>query len=146
MKGAIDPPVIVEQHFEVPVDALWRAITERDQMVQWFFDNIVAFEARVGFTTQFTIENEGRIFVHRWRIIEVEPLRKIVYNWQYEGYQGDSMVSFELKEQAGGCRVTVTHTVVESFPQSIPEFTRESCLGGWSYFIQQQLASYLAGE
>jgi len=56
------------------------------------------------------------------------------------------MVSFELKEQAGGCRVTVTHTVVESFPQSIPEFTRESCLGGWSYFIQQQLASYLAGE
>ena len=33
--------------------------------------------------------------------------------------------------------------IVESFPQDIPEFSRMSCLGGWTYFINQSLKEYL---
>ncbi len=143
MKGAIDPPVIVEQHFEVPADIVWQAITEREQMVQWYFENIEAFEPQIGFETRFVIENEGRIFIHLWRIVEVEPFKKISYNWKYEGYAGDSTVTFKVMEEEKGCRLHLTHQVLNNFPPNIPEFTRDSCLGGWNYFIQNRLREFL---
>ena len=33
-------PVIVEQSFDQPIEKVWAAITELDQMIQWFFENI----------------------------------------------------------------------------------------------------------
>lgn len=144
MKGRIDPPVIVAQLFEVPVDVVWQAITDREQMVKWFFEEIVAFEPRVGFTTSFAIENEGRIFTHLWHILEVVPQSKIVYNWQYREYNGDSTVTFELFPTEKGCRLQLTHRFLKGFPNAIPEFKRESCLEGWNYFINYRLAEYIA--
>ncbi|MEL7124229.1 MAG: SRPBCC domain-containing protein, partial [Bacteroidota bacterium] len=88
-------------------------------------------------------KNEGRVFPHQWKIMEVIPQQKIVYNWRYEGYAGDSMVSFELIENDAQTTLRLTHQVLESFPQDIPEFTRESCLGGWNYFIKESLSKYL---
>ena len=136
-------PIVVEQTFQVSKETMWSAITELNQMRQWFFDNLEAFEPRIGFETKFVIENEGRTFPHLWRIIEVEPCKKITYNWKYEGYAGDSEVTFELNEQENGTTLKLTQQVFISFPQNIPEFTRESCLGGWNYFIKQQLKNYL---
>jgi uncharacterized protein YndB with AHSA1/START domain len=138
-----EKPIIVEQTFPVSKEKLWSAITEHQQMTQWFFDNIESFEPKSGFTTKFIIENEGRIFPHLWKVTEVVPFKKITYKWKYEGYAGDSQVTFELREQNNGTQLKLTHLVLESFPQNIPEFSRESCLGGWHYFIKQQLMKYI---
>jgi len=142
MKITIEP-VVVNQTFHVSKDRLWNAITEKKQMKQWFFENIEAFEPKVGFETSFIVENEGRIFPHLWRITAVEPLRKISYNWQYEGYAGNSFVTFELSEYNKGSQLKLTHQVTESFPQDIPEFSRESCKEGWEWFINKRLKDYL---
>lgn len=139
-----EPPVVVTHSFKVGQDHLWEAITRLERMVAWFFDNIPAFEARVGFKTRFLVHNEGRNFPHCWEIIEVIPQKKITYNWKYEGYPGDSNVSFELFPNADSTELKVTATVLEDFPDHIPEFRRESCVGGWEYFIQQSLAKYLS--
>jgi uncharacterized protein YndB with AHSA1/START domain len=141
-----DKPIVVEQTFEVPPGELWKAITEVKQMTQWFFDNIEAFEPNVGFTTRFVVEHENRTFPHLWKITEVEPLRKITYNWKYEGYAGDSFVTFELFEEGNNTRLKLTHTLTKDFPQDIPEFARESCIGGWNYFIRQSLKDYLKSK
>ena len=37
------PPIVVEQAFNVSKETVWKAITEHDQMIQWFFDNIPEF-------------------------------------------------------------------------------------------------------
>ena len=42
-------------------------------MRQWYFENIPAFKAEVGFETQFEIHNQGRIFPHRWKVTKVVP-------------------------------------------------------------------------
>ncbi|WP_340066835.1 SRPBCC domain-containing protein [Ascidiimonas aurantiaca] len=139
-----DPPIVIEHHFQTSKEKLWHAITEQGQMVQWFFDNIEAFEPVVGFKTHFVVKNEGRIFPHLWKITEVEPYKKITYNWKYEGYPGDSDLTFELIKQKNGTKLRLTHQILESFPQNIPEFKRESCLGGWHYFIKQRLHDYLS--
>jgi len=112
-------------------------------MKQWFFENIEAFEPKAGFETNFIVENEGRIFPHIWRITAVEPLRKIIYNWKYEGYEGNSFVTFELSEYNKGSQLKLSHQITESFPQDIPEFRIESCKEGWEWFINKRLKDYL---
>ena len=138
-----DPPVVVEQILNAPVPVVWRAISEVDQMTQWYFENIPEFKAEVGFSTRFDVENEGRVFPHLWTVTEVVSQRKLVYDWRFDGYEGDSYVVFELSDQGDRTKVTVSAHVRESFQDGIPEFTRENCTGGWKYFIQQRLKEYL---
>jgi len=135
--------VIVKQQFSVSVHVLWNAITEQNQMIQWFFDNIPEFKPEVGFSTEFLIENEGRKFTHLWKIIEVVSNNKIVYNWRYEEYKGESLVTFELRENEYGSLLILTNKWIGKLPQNIPEFIRKSCLGGWQYFINERLKEYL---
>ncbi|MEM6721920.1 MAG: SRPBCC domain-containing protein [Bacteroidota bacterium] len=135
--------VIVSQNFTQSVATVWKATTDVSQMRQWFFENIPDFKAEVGFQTQFNVKAPSRDFMHLWKITEVIPQQKIVYNWKYEDLAGDSFVSFELEEIHNQTLLTVTATVTADFSDEIPEFTRESCLGGWTYFINEQLVVFL---
>ena len=136
--------VIVEQEFSVSVNTLWETITNHGNMIQWFFNNIPDFKPEEGFYTEFLIENEGRQFTHVWKIEEVVPNKKIVYNWTYKEYTGEGKVFFEIgKTRNGGSRLILTNKWIGEFPQDIPEFSRESCLGGWQYFINGNLKEFL---
>lgn len=139
-----DPPVIVEQTFNASVATVWSAITDIDQMRLWYFDNIPSFRPEVGFETRFTVRSDGRDFPHLWKITAVVPQQKIEYNWKYDGYPGDSYVAFELFEQDGLTKLRLTARIVETFSDDVPEFTRESCIGGWEFFIKKSLKDYLA--
>jgi uncharacterized protein YndB with AHSA1/START domain len=138
-----DEPIIVEQDFNVSADTVWRAITELEQMRQWYFHTIPSFKPEVGFQTQFTVQGPERNFLHLWEIAEVIPHRKISYKWKYDGIPGDSLVEFELFIQQNITRLRVTHHVLESFPEDIPEFKRESGTAGWTFFIKESLRDFL---
>ena len=136
-------PIIVEQTFNTSINNVWNAITKVDQMRQWFFENIESFKPEVGFATQFSVQSQNRSFLHIWKLTEVVPLKKIIYNWKYGGYSGDSFVMFELFEQENHTKLRLTHEGIESFPKNIPEFSRENCIGGWEFFIKKSLKKYL---
>ncbi len=138
-----EEPIIVEQTFDTSIDTLWHAITEIEQMRQWYFENIPSFKPEVGFETQFTVQSQGRNFLHLWKVTEVVPMKKITYNWKYEGYPGDSFVVFELFKQNNLTKLKLTHNVQESFPEDIPEFSRESGVAGWTFFIRKSLKGFL---
>ena len=140
-----EEPVVVERTFGASAEAVWKAITEVDQMRQGYFDNIPSFEPEVGFQTQFSTRSGDRDFMHMWTVTEVAPLKKIAYDWRYEGYSGDSTVVWELSEQGESTTVRLTTQIREDFPQDIPEFARESCVAGWEYFIGERLKGSLAG-
>lgn len=135
--------VIVKQEFSVSVKRLWEAITCHEEMIQWFFSNIPNFKPEEGFHTEFLIENEGRQFTHVWKIEEVTPNKRIIYNWTYKEYVGEGKVFFEIEKTEGGSRLILTNKWIGEFSQDIPEFSRESCLGGWQYFINGNLKNYL---
>ncbi len=137
-------PIVVEQTFDQPEQRVWKAITDQSQMVQWFFNTIPEFKPEVGFETSFDVDSGRRIFHHLWRILEAEAPRKIVYHWSYPDFEGEGIVTFELFEQNGGTLLRLTNTGLHSFPADMPEFTRESCTGGWKYFIQGNLKDYLS--
>src|SRR5688572_2253062 len=94
-------PIVVEQTLRVPVERVWQAITDPTQMPKWFFEGIEAFEPRVGFETQFNVHHDGRDFLHQWKVTEVVPGRRLVYDWNYGGVPGSSFVVWELAEQGG---------------------------------------------
>lgn len=138
-----DDPIIVEEHFQVDPASVWRAITELDQMRQWFFENIPDFNPQVGFTVEFDVDAGERIFPHHWTITRVETGKLIEYNWNYTGYAGDAIVIFEVIPVNGSTMLRLTNIVTEDFQEDIPEFKRESCIGGWTYFIKQRLKRHL---
>ena len=138
-----DVPIIVEEFFDAEPSIVWAAITELKQMRQWFFENIPDFKPQVGFSVEFDVDAGERTFPHHWKITRVETGKLIEYNWNYTGYAGDAIVVFEVIPAKGSTMLRLTNIVTEDFQDDIPEFKRESCIGGWNYFIKQRLKEYL---
>jgi uncharacterized protein YndB with AHSA1/START domain len=130
-------PIVVEQTIDAPADRVWSAITDKQQMPRWFFERIEDFRAEKGFETTFIVHNDGKDYPHHWRVTEVVPNQRIVYDWLHPGFPGKSFVVWELSKADAGTRVQLTHTGIESFPQDDPAFTREACSGGWKYFLER---------
>jgi len=137
------PPIVVEQIFNKPLEVVWNAITRLDQMTQWFFNNIPEFKAETGFKVQFNVQAPSRDFLHLWEITEVIPFQKLVCNWKYQDLEGESYVTFQLLEEDSKTKLILTTKVVADFDDAIPEFRRESCQGGWNYFIKDSLVNFL---
>lgn len=112
-------------------------------MRKWYFENIPCFKAEVGFETRFNVKSQHRNFLHIWKVIKVVPFEKLSYNWTYEDYAGDSFVEFELFKMKKATHLKLTHHILESFPDNIPEFTRASGIEGWTYFIKKRLKNFL---
>jgi len=137
------PPIIVQQNFKVSCSRLWLAISEAEEMRQWYFPMIPEFRTELGFSTRFTVEVEDRVFPHLWQVTQVKPEQLLAYNWQFEGYPGKGSSSFQIDPDKDGCTLTLRFEVSEPFPDDIPEFKRESGVQGWNYLIGESLVAYL---
>ncbi len=138
-----DKPIIIENTFRCSAEKLWSALTDINEMHQWYFQNIPEFRPEVGFKTKFEVRSEDRIFTHNWEIAAVEPFKELAYSWKFDEYVGISVSTFYLEVQKEGVRLTLKIDVLEDFEQGIQEFERESCVGGWSYFLDGNLRKYL---
>ena len=139
---AIDKPIIITVDINASRINIWSALTELNLMRQWFFDNIPDFKAKVGFQTTFDIHNEGRLFRHEWKVLEVQPEQSITTQWTFEGYEGVSHVTFSIDGIGPSHAVTVKAWAVEDHDTSIPEFRRESGVGGWTFFMNERLKGF----
>jgi uncharacterized protein YndB with AHSA1/START domain len=134
---------VVEQIFDTSIKNVWDSITIVNKMKKWFFKQITSFEPKVGFETSFIVKVDDRIFPHLWKLTEVVQMKKIVYDWRYDGYEGRVNVVFELFENDNKTLLRLTNSVVEDFSDNVPEFKRKSGLEGWKFFIQNSLKQYL---
>ncbi|NER09023.1 Uncharacterized conserved protein YndB, AHSA1/START domain [Muriicola jejuensis] len=139
-----DPPILVEASFERSATTLWKALTSLPEMKKWYFDMLPGFEPRPGFQTSFKVRSEERLFTHQWEVLEVVPGVSITYRWTFEEYPGASTSTFEVSGDEHRAHLKLTVRVQEDFPDELTEFTRESCKGGWDYFIHGNLKNYLS--
>jgi len=136
-------PFVIERIFNAPADRVWKAITDKEQMNEWYF-KLSEFRPEVGFQFQFEgTGNDGTRYVHHCKITEVIPGKKLTYSWSYEGLQGMSYVSFELFEEGNKTRLKLTHEGLETFPQGNPDFAKESFTAGWKHIIGTSLPEFL---
>lgn len=136
-------PIAVEVKFKAPRETVWKALTSHKEMIQWYFEQLEDFQPVPGFTTSFSVQAGEREFVHHWEVTEVIPGERIDYEWLYPDYEGQARVSFLLEEQGGGTLLRLHCWGIETYPQHIPEFSRESCRAGWKWFLEERLKNYL---
>jgi uncharacterized protein YndB with AHSA1/START domain len=135
-------PVVVENLLDATPEVVWKAITDKNHMKEWYFD-LEEFVPEVGFKFQFTSPGkEGRIFNHLCEVTEVVPLKKITCSWSYEGHEGISYVTFELVAMSDKTKVILTHSGLDSFPD-IAAFAPENYIEGWSALIGKLLKEYV---
>jgi len=134
-------PIIIEKTFNAPADKVWKAITGKEEMKKWYFD-IADFKPIVGFEFQFLAGDDQKKYLHLCKIIEVTDQKKLTYSWRYDGYEGNSFVTFELFEENDKTRLKLTHLGLETFPE-IPAFSKENFRQGWTQIIGTSLKDYL---
>ncbi len=140
-KSGITDAVVLERTFNAPVARVWKALTDVDQMRQWYFD-LKAFKPEVGFEFGFVVEHEGNTYDHRCRITEVIPQKKIAYTWRYHGHEGDSLVTFELFTEGEKTRLKLTHEGLDTFPKTAA-FACENFEKGWTQLIGSELKQFV---
>jgi len=133
--------VIVECRLKALVDKVWQALTNVEQMRKWYF-NVNNFKPVVGFEFEFTAGSENTQYLHKCVIKEVIPGKKIAYSWRYEGYQGNSLVTFELFEEGEYTQVKITHSGLETFPDE-EAFAKSSFNSGWTHILNHQLKNFV---
>jgi uncharacterized protein YndB with AHSA1/START domain len=136
-------PIVLERVFNAPISKVWTAITDKDEMKQWYFD-LAEFRPEVGFEFEFTAGHEDGIqYRHLCEITEVIPGKKLTYSWRYDGYAGNSFVTFELFEKGSQTLLRLTHTGLETFPQQNKDFAKGNFVEGWNHIINISLKEYL---
>jgi uncharacterized protein YndB with AHSA1/START domain len=139
-------PVIVEVVIDAPADKAWEALTDNDQLKKWYFV-LPEFFAEVGFEFRFTGgKNPDKPFFHTCRVTEVVNEQILAYTWKYEGFEGVSLVEFELFEDKRKTLVRVTHSGIETFKPYLPDLDKKEFLVGWTGILNSNLKEYLENK
>jgi uncharacterized protein YndB with AHSA1/START domain len=141
MTNELAEPIVIERIYNAPIARVWKALTDADQMREWYFD-LKEFKAQVGFEFEFVVEHEGKTYHHLCRVTEVVPEKKIAYTWRYKGEPGDSLVTCELWPDGDSTRLKLTHSGIETFPKT-PAYARKNFEEGWNTAIGSELRQFV---
>lgn len=150
-------PFIIERTFDAPVDLVWKSLTDITLLKQWlpFFPD---FKAEVGFETRFLLGSDPEHqYLHIVEVKDVIEGKKLTHTWRYDGYEGNSLITYELfpegnatsheashiagalRDKLGGqgkTRVRLTFVITEPFPKDNPDFAESNFKEGWTYTIE----------
>jgi uncharacterized protein YndB with AHSA1/START domain len=111
----------MEVHREIVVDAplddVWQALTDADELAEWFA-NDVELELRPGGRGRFEW-NDGE--VREARVQEIDPGRRLAFLWRKPD-RTESQVCWTLDETVDGTRVTVIESLPSDGPQACAEW------------------------
>ena len=117
------PALRFERRLAHPVARVWRAVTEPDELAQWFVAP-VAWTPALG----ETFEGEGQ----SGEIVALEAPTLLRWTW------GDERYSFELAADGDGCRLVFTHVFDPSYGPAAQH------AAGWETYLDR-LEALLAG-
>jgi uncharacterized protein YndB with AHSA1/START domain len=101
-----DRPVVrFERRLEHPVERVWRAITDPEELAHWFPARVTV-DLRPGGRMRFTFADEG-LPPTEGEITELDPPRRFAFWW------GDELLAFELEPAGDGraCVLRLTHVL-----------------------------------
>ncbi|MDQ3019370.1 MAG: SRPBCC domain-containing protein [Bacteroidota bacterium] len=138
-------PLVIERTFNAPIQKVWKAITDKNDMKQWYFD-LPDFKPEVGNEFRFEGGSKDKTFLHLCKVTEVITGKKITYSWRYDGYEGNSFVTFELYPEGSQTRLKLTHEGLETFPANNPDLAKENFVAGWTAIIGTKLKKFVEEE
>lgn len=134
-------PFVIERTYNAKPDRVWQAITDKDKMKEWYFD-LKEFKPEAGFEFEFSGGPPEKSYLHLCTVTEVITGKKLTHSWRYDGYAGNSFVTWELFDEGDKTRVKLTHTGLDTFPTE-PDFAKENFVMGWTDIVGRSLKEYL---
>ncbi|RPI71762.1 MAG: SRPBCC domain-containing protein, partial [Ignavibacteriales bacterium] len=64
------------------------------------------------------------------------------YTWKYDGYPGNSLVTFELFKEGNKTRLKLTHEKLETLGDN-SDFARENFVEGWTHLIEESFKKFV---
>ena len=107
-------------------EAVWRALTDSEQLAEWMYPN--DFEPRVGHRFTFRVPPSPRLehglTVH-CEVIACDPPRELVFTWVVGDFL-DTRVSYRLEPDGDGTRVRFEHSGF------VADSARDGAAYGWT--------------
>jgi uncharacterized protein YndB with AHSA1/START domain len=97
-------PFVIEITYDAKPDRVWQAITDKEKMKEWYFD-LKEFKPEVGFEFEFSGGPPEKSYLHLCKVTEVITGQKLTHSWRYDGYAGNSFVTWELFDEGDKTRV-----------------------------------------
>ena len=137
-------PIVKEIVINAPTARVWKALTDRNDMEKWYF-TIKEFKTEVGFEFSFIAQNKECVdCLHLCKITKVDEGKVLQHTWRYDGYPGDSLVTYELFDEEGKTRLRLTHEGIESFMGDVyPMLAKHNFNEGWEYIIKTAIKNYV---
>ena len=126
-----------------PLDKVWNAITNKEQMKNWYFD-VPDFEPKIGNNFSFYGGDENEEYHHFCEIVDLIPNEKLKHSWTYpEISKEKTLVKWELKPEHEGTIVTLTHKGLEAFEHLGENFKIHSFRKGWEDIVGKSLKEFV---
>jgi uncharacterized protein YndB with AHSA1/START domain len=141
-----DRPVLrFERHLDQPVDSVWRAVTDPEEMRSWFPTRVVIDEWKVGaeLTHHF---DEHAIDPLPGTVLEWDPPRRVRFTW------GEDTIGFELTGADDGGTIFVLTEELSANHAARNAAGWDSCLDrlqfgsekeGWKPRFDRYVASFV---
>jgi uncharacterized protein YndB with AHSA1/START domain len=102
------PTLTFERRLSHPVERVWSAITERDELGHWFPSKVVVGELAPGAEMSFEFENMplDAPSTMTGRVTDFEPPRLFGFTWGPPGHEDH--LRFELEPGEAGCMLRLT--------------------------------------
>ena len=136
-------PFVIERIYNAPIEKVWSAISDNNEMKKWCFV-LAEFKPEVGFEFQFSSGPPHKTYLHLCKVTEVIIGKKLAYSWRYDGYHGNSFVTFELFAEGTKTKLKLTHEGLESFTASNSlDLDKKNFEAGWAQIIGVTLKEFL---
>jgi uncharacterized protein YndB with AHSA1/START domain len=108
--------LVISRTYPASVDRVFKAWTDANQLGQWFaptddYTTNASVDLRVGHPYRIAITHKGgnvHTILGTYRLIE--PPRKLVYTWRWEGGPAsDTLVTVDFTPEGNSTKVTITH-------------------------------------
>lgn len=105
------PDHVVSIHIDVPVQRVWDEITKTGRVQPALFNTVMESDLTPGARLRYYSPDRERVFVIG-EVVEIDPPRKLAHTYRFTMWKsgGPTLVTWELEEESGGTRVTVTHS------------------------------------
>lgn len=103
--------ITVERVYPRPLEAVWRAVTEREALGQWLMETDFVAEIGRAFTMQCQ-NPAGGTDRYLGRVVALQPMSRMVWSWVLESdpAEREMFVEFQLEAVDEGTRLTIRHS------------------------------------
>ena len=125
--------VLVSRVLPAPPAEVFDWLTDPAKLARWMSPQgevVAQADARVGGRLHIVMVGDGTRIEHRGEYLEVSPPERLVFTWNSVYTDGDSLVTIDLQEQAGGTLLTLRH-------ERLPLDHADAHLGGWTKILER---------